>query len=352
MEYRASLDTSKPRRATRKSLATFFLMKIFWFALVTSKKRVSVRFRCFFKYSFRMSFEEFIKADEEYKETKEIITASLCESDIPRISLDVIGSLRSKLDLASARLMNSAMELARSEMLEAKEAAAGTTRIELKINNSSSSRSSELAHSESLKELEVAQQVTELIRRLVQENKKLSSKFKQFSGNTELMRRDLVSTRSFVEASESLHRDTQGMEFKIEAHLGRLADIRNEMVSLEKSFEATRQERIKSLEEQSRLDASNAQLEAMVEKLEDQLYLIELEASRDQKLMEQLVRKREIVQSEIQELEHFPAADIDDRFASPTYRAETLKAIDAERRRISTEVERIRESQFRARVKY
>ena len=301
-------------------------------------------------------FEDFIKADEDFKYTKEEIRSSLRDlmdqkTDASMVRPDRIQFLRRKLEDASARLIVTAGELSRSEALETQEAASKCARIEIELGNRLGTQNK--FESESVnQELKFVEQLTENVRFLLREKSELSVKLSDMTQRSDSLRIEVASMKSSIVATENLNQKTRSHQLAIDEKFGRLLEIRNEIKEQQSIYESTRIERESSLLEESQLELSIAQKRALKEKLNDQLFLIELDAKKDKESHALTLLKRETIQSELEELKQFPVPEIENRFSDAHIRAEILTTLEAECQRLSVEIDRIRESQFRARVKY
>jgi hypothetical protein len=158
---------------------------------------------------------------------------------------------------------------------------------------------------------------------------------------------ELSDIKSGLNTRETKCRECETLEFSVEQRLGILQIIKQDIVRIQRVRNDS-----KSHIEDSRLDSSILQKRTLIGKLNDESYLIQLDSKRNANFHQDLVDRRRTIESELEELERFPVPEIGDQLSDPETRKETLVALEDEYKRLSNEVNRIREIQFRARVKY
>ena len=308
-------------------------------------------------------FEDFVKAEELYSMERRVVIAELEQLAARQLSIGraaEIAQMHKRLESASTRLMNAAMDLTRASLLAARDASVLTGRLDYITSEGRPESPVEIVTAESLtaavaeakEELTSMKELAVYIESTVRELNELKARSEELDISRSALEESVALLRSKESPTEQLLRRIQATKVSMKQRTQSLEHANEERVRLEHEYESTRQERERNLAEQAVMGGSIKQLEIQVSSMDDQIFLKEADNERRLEKLNTYLHLRESLESDIKEVERFPVdplednADLRDRFSAE------LASLEAEKVRLTAEIEQVRERQFRRRVKY
>ena len=294
--------------------------------------------------------EEFIRADEEYNNTKLSILdrlekhANLSESDM--------NDLLSNLSKSSDELMNAAIELTRSSLMEAKESAIAAGKIEyelLRIETKSPRRN---RGTELQSELEISTKLTEMIKSVVEEYNEAKKKLDEMEQQRLLLEKSLSEIQDKQAEMDSLKDELTQVVAEIESKTLRIDQTQKEIDDLQNQYEATLSERDHNLKLKADIDTLIRNNKISISKLEDEAFLRKADIEKRISALNEILRLRNTVDEERLELKsNFTVDHVVEDWERQAVLDE-IEGLKSEMTRLQKEIERIEELIFRKRVKY
>ena len=301
--------------------------------------------------------EEFSLAEQAYENTKISVRAELDKILSGIVREAEVGRLRDDLNSASLRLQEAATALSSAENCRAKNLIFQAVKASREIPNLVAEQAAlqrEVAYSESeiertTREVEDAEAFAVALKTRTAELDALVVKFQAFGEERKRLESEIdeirSSTGSVAEVQESIEivkGEIVEAQNRLEELNGELENIQGHAASVQAEAEAKRSD-FETL--QSTLELKELELR----KRKDDTYLKTIELNRVVDAIDQARKLQSSIDEEIAEVANFEIRDVEE--LDTESREHELLAIDAETRRLAAEIERVREQQFRARMR-
>ena len=293
--------------------------------------------------------EEFILAEQNYHDIKEKSSRQLQEikARVPRQS-DVaeLYGIRGRLEAAKVRLKNAAMELTRVELENAKGLIVQAVRSEQEQRHANEV---EAGIMEMRNRIADAEKNAPIIHELMRERNELHIQVEALKTERAIYETQTSKLEEKRKPVTVLRKQIEDAKNNVSAIVEELCGLQAKLSDLTEQYERTEPERARSIAEHERLEKEFGVLTVQLSKLNDEIFLV----TRDKDLrlaeVEKLRKSISEIEDEIQEVKAFPV-QISESLDEEAMRTE-IRDLDDMCRRLSMEVERIREERFRRRVK-
>lgn len=301
-------------------------------------------------------FADFIQAEESYSRDKEDILLYLESfvSSLKGISSkpDYLDEMKSRLEEASAQLMNCAMDVTRTSLVEARECTNKSAKIEYALVKTKSHGGE--VHllrdlEEARKELAVSLQLTEFIHQVL-------SEYDQVKKHIDQLEREKASLELEVDILKKHQKDANELMDQmvvvskgIQDRNTKLEELVQRKLRLEDEHERNRLEREKYIQMKDELDMMILNNHNMVQKIADELFIQKAENEKRLTRLNTMIAIRESIQEEQVELRTFAVDSSGDKFDEQEIRDE-IRGLEADRKRYAEQITRVQEENFLSRL--
>jgi prefoldin subunit 5 len=283
--------------------------------------------------------EEYFLAEHEYENERERIKLELGNS---KPNLKSLIEMTDRLDRAKDRFVHAASNLTKTELISVKSVVKDRFGPKSELEIGPSNEYSRFLKAEVERQRERALRASDTSNRLNRlqeemtelENRKsdLEIKIGEFRSSEATLVREQIDKYSqrFKEQTEMLE--------KLQSRLG----------GLSVKFETTEPGRLRRLKEKDELERAISRNLVLENKMRDEIFLMESDLWRRKQAVESLDRSLKAVEEEIDEVREFRMHALEN--ANHENNSEILSSLDAEKLRLRTEIDKLRESRFRTRV--
>lgn len=303
-------------------------------------------------------FADFIQAEESYSSEKEDILLYLESfvSSFQRISAkpDYLDEMISSLEEASAQLMNCAMDVTRTLLVEARESASKSAKIEYSlVKTKSHGGEVHLVRDlvESRKELDVSLQLTEFIRQVLIEFNLVKKHIEQLEREkassqleVDILKKNRNHANELMDQMVAVSKGVQDRHTKLE-------ELVQMKLRLQDEDERNRLEREKYIQMKDELDMMILNNHNMVQKIADELFIQKGENEKRLSRLNTMIAIRKSIEEEQVELRTFAVDPPIDKFDEQEIRDE-IRGLEADRKRYAEQINRIQEENFLSRLSH
>jgi DNA repair exonuclease SbcCD ATPase subunit len=294
--------------------------------------------------------EEFIQADEEYNHKRLSIIEKIEKGT--SLSDAEIREMIASLESAGNHSMNSAIELTKISLMEAKEAASAAGRIEYELSRLRT-RSPRKSRVEQLQnELDISEKMTDMIKAVVEQYNSEKKRLNELESERLRIESELTEVQKKQNEIDEVKTEMTQVIAEIEAKTLRLDQIEKEIDELEKIYQSTVSEREHNSRLKEEIDVQIRNNKITISKLEDEAFIRNAEIEKRIESLNSILKLRNTLDEERLELKNNFTVDNPVEDYEKQEVADEIEGLKSEKDRLQNEIERIEELIFRKRVKY